>query len=129
MKPCGFDWRQSVALLSGVFAKEVVASTMGVLYSVSPEALESESSEFSESSESSEESTGRIATLIRDNMSPLSALSMLLFVLLYMPCLSAVVAIRNESGRWRWALFTMAYTIGLAWVVAASVFQLGSLLF
>jgi hypothetical protein len=51
-----------------------------------------------------------------------------LFVLLYMPCLSTVIAIKNESGRWRWAFFTMAYTIGLAWVVSTLVFQLGSLL-
>ena len=122
MKPCGFDWRQSVALLSGVFAKEVVASTMTVVYATSAdEAAALEDFE-------AEENEMRIATLIRDNMTPLSAFSMLLFILLYMPCLSTVVAIRHESGRWRWALFTMAYTIGLAWVVSVGVFQLGSIL-
>ncbi len=122
MHPCGFDWRQSVALLSGVFAKEVVASTMTVVYATSSD--EAEALEDFEA----EENEMRIATLIRDNMSPLSALSMLLFVLLYMPCLSAVVAVRNESGRWKWAVFTIVYTIGLAWIVSALVFQLGSLL-
>ncbi|MBP3762581.1 MAG: ferrous iron transport protein B [Bacteroidales bacterium] len=129
MRPCGFDWRQSVALLSGVFAKEVVASTMGVLYSTSDYSDGSDCSEYSESSEYSEDADDfRIASLIRDHMTPLSAFSMLLFILLYMPCLSTVVAIKNESGRWKWAVFTMAYTIGLAWVVSALVFQLGSLL-
>ena len=122
MRPCGFDWKQSVALLSGVFAKEVVASTMTVVYATSGD--EAEALEDFESGENEM----RIATLIRDNMSPLSALSMLLFVLLYMPCLSAVVAIKSESGRWKWAVFTIVYTIGLAWIVSALVFQLGSLI-
>ncbi|MBR1550170.1 MAG: ferrous iron transport protein B [Bacteroidales bacterium] len=134
MRPCGFDWRQSVSLLSGVFAKEVVASTMGVLYSTSeiPESSDysesSEYSEYSESSENSDDDSLRISRLIRGSMTPLSAASMLLFILLYMPCLSTVIAIRNESGRWKWALFTMAYTIGLAWLVSTLFFQLGSLL-
>ena len=55
-------------------------------------------------------------------------MSMLLFILLYMPCVSTIVAIKNESGKWKWALFTVAYTIGLAWIVSALVFQIGSLL-
>ena len=53
---------------------------------------------------------------------------MLLFILLYMPCLSTIVAIKNESGKWKWALFTMAYTIGLAWIASTLLFQLGSLI-
>jgi ferrous iron transport protein B len=121
MRPCGFDWRQSVSLLSGVFAKEVVASTMGVLYTTADEdnvqpAIDADDDEL------------RISRLVRGNMTPLSAASMLLFILLYMPCLSTVIAIRNESGKWRWALFAMAYTIGLAWVVSALFFQIGGLL-
>ena len=75
-----------------------------------------------------EENESRISQLIQNNMSPLSAASMLLFILLYMPCLSTIVAIKNESGKWRWALFTVAYTIGLAWIASTLLFQIGSLL-
>ena len=122
MKPCGFDWKQSVSLLSGVFAKEVVASTMTVVYATSSE--EAETLEDFEA----EENESRISQLIQQNMTPLSAASMLLFILLYMPCISTIVAIKNESGRWRWAFFTMAYTIGLAWIASTLLFQLGSIL-
>lgn len=122
MRPCGFDWKQSVSLLSGVFAKEVVASTMTVVYSTTSD--EAEALEDFEDKENS----SRISELVAKNMTPLSAASMLLFILLYMPCLSTVIAIKNESGSWRWAMFTMAYTIGLAWIVSTLFYQIGSLL-
>ena len=122
MVPCGFDWKQSVSLLSGVFAKEVVASTMTVVYATSSE--EADALEDFED----EANGSRISQLIQQNMTPLSAASMLLFILLYMPCLSTVIAIKNESGRWRWAFFTMAYTIGLAWIASTLLFQIGSLI-
>ncbi|MBP5516620.1 MAG: ferrous iron transport protein B [Bacteroidales bacterium] len=122
MTPCGFDWKQSVSLLSGVFAKEVVASTMTVVYATS-----SEEAETLENNES-EENESRISQLISNNMSPLSAASMLIFILLYMPCLSTIIAIKNESGKWKWALFAMVYTIGLAWVASTLLFQIGSLI-
>ncbi len=123
MRPCGFDWRQSVSLLAGVGAKEVVASTMAVVYATSDE----EAVTLEEDSES-QENERRISELVRNNMSPLSAASMLLFILLYMPCISSVVAIKNESGRWKWAVFTIVYTIGLAWIVSTLFYQIGSLL-
>ena len=122
MKPCGFDWRQSVSLLAGVGAKEVVASTMGVLYMTSDY-----QEKIDESGKSAEDDSTELSDLVRNNMSPLSALSMLLFILLYMPCVSTIVAIKNESGKWKWALFTVAYTILLAWVVATVFYQVGSL--
>ena len=122
MKPCGFDWKQSVSLLSGVFAKEVVASTMTVVYATSSE--EAEQLEDFEAAENE----SRISQLVSENMTPLSAASMLLFILLYMPCLSTIVAIKNESGKWKWAFFTMAYTIGLAWIASTLLFQIGTLL-
>lgn len=123
MRPCGFDWRQSVSLLAGVGAKEVVASTMAVVYATS-----SDEAAMLEEDFESEENESRISELIRNNMSPLSAMSMLLFILLYMPCVSTIVAIKNESGKWKWALITVAYTIGLAWIVSTLFFQIGSLL-
>lgn len=123
MRPCGFDWRQSVSLLAGVGAKEVVASTMAVVYATSDDEAQQLEASFEE-----KEGENRISELVRDNMTPLSAASMLLFILLYMPCISTVVAIKNESGKWKWALFTVAYTIGLAWLVSTAFFQLGSLI-
>ena len=123
MRPCGFDWRQSVSLLAGIGAKEVVASTMAVVYATSGDEAAMLEEDFE-----SEENESRISELVRNNMTPLSAASMLLFILLYMPCISTVVAIKNESGKWKWALFTVAYTIGLAWIVATLFFQIGNLL-
>ena len=123
MRPCGFDWRQSVSLLAGVAAKEVVASTMGVLDASSADEALAEGPDID-----TDEGELHIARLVADNMTPLSAASMLLFILLYMPCLSTIVAIKNESGKWKWALFTVAYTIGLAWVVSALFFQIATLI-
>ena len=116
MRPCGFDWQQSVSLLAGAAAKEVVASTMGVLYNSSDEKLDEEDDSL------------RISQLVRNNMTPLSAASMLIFVLLYMPCISTIIAIKNESGKWKWALFTIFYTITLAWVMSMLFFQIASLI-
>ncbi len=122
MRPCGFDWRQSVSLLAGAGAKEVVASTMAVLYSTTTDEATTLEQDFE-----SKENENRISELVHNNMSPLSAMSMLLFILLYMPCISTIVAIKNESGRWKWALFTLLYTIGLAWLVSSIFFQTVSL--
>ena len=96
--PQGFDWRLDVSLIAGVGAKEIVASTIGVLYT----------DDF--------------------NFSPLTAYAFLLFVLIYFPCIATIVAIKNESGSWRWAFFAACYTTLLAWVVSALVYQIGNLL-
>ena len=96
--PQGFDWRLDVSLIAGVGAKEIVASTIGVLYT----------DDF--------------------NFTPLTAYAFLLFVLIYFPCIATVVAIKNESGSWRWAFFAACYTTLLAWVVSALVYQIGNLL-
>ena len=96
--PQGFDWRMDVSLLAGVGAKEIVASTIGVLYG---------DAGF--------------------NFSPLTAYAFLLFVLIYFPCIATIVAIKNESGSWRWASFAALYTTAFAWLVSALVYQIGSL--
>lgn len=121
LAPCGMDWKQSVSVLTGLAAKEVVASTMGVLYSANE--TEAEQVDID-----SDDGALRISKSIRNNMTPLSAMSMLIFVLLYMPCLSSIIAIKGESGKWKWALFVVVYTIALAWVSSTLVFQLGSLI-
>ena len=114
MKPLGLDWRASVALLSGAAAKEIVVSTLGVLYSVDD--AESDGASLS-------------AHLIASgNYSRAAALAMMIFVLLYFPCIATVAAIAQEAGGWRWALFSVVYNTLLAWVVAFAAFHIGTLL-
>lgn len=119
LRPCGFDWKQSVSLLSGAFAKEIVASTMGVLYS---------GNEQVQSASNDNKSDLRLSSNIRNNLSSLSAFAMLIFVLMYMPCLSGVIAIRSESGKWKWSLFVVAYTCCLAWLLSFAIYQIGGLI-
>ena len=108
--PMGIDWRSAVALLSGVVAKEIVISTMGVLYSAEMD---------------DHEALGR--ALSASGMTPLAAVAMMAFVLLYVPCLATVAAVRREVGN-RWMLFSVAYSTGLAWLVAVGIYQGGRLL-
>jgi ferrous iron transport protein B len=111
--PIGIDWRGSVALLTGFVAKEVVVSTMGVLYATGEEGYE----------------TDALRDALRaSGMTPLSALSMMFFVLLYLPCIAAVVAIGRETGSHRWTALSVVYTTGLAWIVSFVVYQGGRLL-
>lgn len=114
MKPLGLDWRASVALLSGAAAKEIVVSTLGVLYSVDD--AESDGASLS-------------AHLIASgNYSRAAALAMMIFVLLYFPCIATIAAIAQEAGGWRWALFSVVYNTLLAWVVAFAAFHVGTLM-
>ena len=93
----GFNWQLDVSLIAGVGAKEIVASTIGVLGGL-------------------------------DGISPLVGYCYLLFVLLYFPCIATIVAIKNETSSWRWAIFAAVYTTVVAWVVSAAVYQVGMLL-
>lgn len=114
MEPLGLDWRASVALFSGAAAKEIVVSTLGVLYSV--EDADSDGASLS-------------AHLIASgNYSRSAALAMMIFVLLYFPCIATIAAIAQEAGGWRWALFSVVYNTLLAWVMAFAAYQLGTLL-
>jgi ferrous iron transport protein B len=122
IKPLGFDWRIGVSLVAGSAAKEVVISTMGVLYQT----------------DDSEGVTGLIGKLRAQEYSsgpkqgqpvykPLVAFSLMIFILIYFPCIAVVAAIRKESGKWRWPAFVAAYTTALAWLAAFTVYQIGSL--
>ncbi|MBQ9672565.1 MAG: ferrous iron transport protein B [Prevotella sp.] len=121
--PQGFNWKLDVSLIAGVGAKEIVASTIGVLYSGDDSFADDDS--FSED-------TSKYVTLRSqmeaDGITPLTAYCYLLFVLLYFPCIATIVAIKNETSSWRWALFAAGYTTALAWLVSAIVYQVGSLL-
>ena len=114
MELLGLDWRASVALVSGAAAKEIVVSTLGVLYSV--EDAENNNASLSQH-------------LIKSgNYSRASALAMMIFVLLYFPCIATIAAIAQEAGGWRWALFSVVYNTLLAWVVALGAYHVGLLL-
>ena len=111
LRPCGFDWKMGVGLVSGAGAKELVASTMGILYG-----------------NNTGSNNTQMATSIRaDGITSLGAFSYLLFVLIYFPCIATISAIKNESGRWKWALFAAGYTTLLAWFVSFIVYQVGGL--
>ena len=108
IKPMGFDWKLGIGLISGVGAKELVVSTLGVLYVDDPEADE-------------------VSLAERIPITPLVAFCYMLFVLIYFPCIAALAAIKQESGSWKWALFAACYTTVLAWIVSFTVYQIGGL--
>jgi len=114
LRPLGFDWKMSVSLLAGLPAKEVVVSTMGVLYQVDDSSDQAESLPQKLRNETylTGPKTGESVITI-----PV-ALAFLIFILIYFPCIGVIATIRNESGKLFWALFTMFYTTGLAWILA-----------
>ncbi len=123
MRPLGFDWKMSVSLLSGVAAKEIVVSTMGVLYQV--DAKSSTDEKLVEKLQNARHESGpRKGDKVFDRV---TAISYLLFVLLYFPCIAAVVAIKKETGSWKWAVFGIVYTTILAWVISFLAQQIGQL--
>ncbi|WP_304250649.1 ferrous iron transport protein B [Parabacteroides gordonii] len=118
LNPLGFDWKMSVSLLTGMAAKEVVVSTLSVLYT----GEEEDSQALSERLKQDLDAEGNPV------FTPLIALSLMLFVLIYFPCIATISAIVNESGSWKWGIFVVIYTCVLAWVVSFIVYQTGSLI-
>lgn len=118
MRPLGFDWKMSVSLLSGVAAKEIVVSTMGVLY----QADDNNSNNLITRLQNEKDENGNPV------FTPLIAYGFLIFILLYFPCIASVVAISKESGHWKWAFFTIFYTTFLAWFVSLLIHQVGLLI-
>lgn len=108
IEPLGFDWKMGVGILSGIGAKELVVSTLGVLYT-NDDGIES------------------VDLADRIPITPLVAYGYMLFVLIYFPCIATVAAIKNESGSWKWAAFTICYTTLLAWIVAFLAHQVGGI--
>lgn len=122
MAPLGFDWKMSISLLAGLPAKEIIVSTMGVLYQVDQENEKiGLSSKLQQERFISGERTGELVFSI-----PV-ALSFLAFVLIYFPCIGVIATIKNESGKLKWALFTVVYTTSVAWVISFLVFHIASL--
>jgi ferrous iron transport protein B len=119
VKPLGFDWKIGASLISGMAAKEIVVSTLGILYT----GEESDDVLLKEHLKNEQYPDGSPV------FTPLVAISFLLFVLIYFPCIATIAAIKNESGSWKWAAFVIVYTTLLAWIVSFVVYQVGSLLF
>ncbi len=109
IEPLGFDWKLGVGLLSGLGAKELVVSTLGVLYA------------------DDGESTNIGNKLAENGVTPLIAFCYMVFTLIYLPCVAVLVAIKQEAGGWKWALFTALYTTGLAWIVSFLFYRVGLL--
>ena len=120
IRPLGFDWKMGVSLLSGIAAKEIVVSTMAVLY---------------QADESSPGGNNHLIEQIKNDKYPdgtpvftrLSAISFLIFTLVYFPCVAVIAAIRKETGSWKWAVFTIFYTTGLAYLLSLIIYQVGQL--
>jgi ferrous iron transport protein B len=118
VRPLGFDWKIGASLISGMAAKEIVVSTLGILYT------------------GEEENEVLLKERLRDEQypdgspvyTPLVAICFLLFVLIYFPCIATIAAIKNESGSWKWAVFVIFYTTTLAWIVSFVVYQVGRLI-
>ena len=118
IRPLGFDWKLGIGLISGVGAKELVVSTIGVLYH----------EDEAQVSAATEGESSTLSARIAQSITPLAAISYMLFVLIYFPCVATLAAIRQESGKWKWAIFTALYTTALAWLVSFTVYQVGSLI-
>ncbi len=113
IRPLGFDWKTGVGLVSGMAAKEVVVSTIGVLYN------EPESVSLPDRIQSATHPDGS------KTFTALTAISLMIFVLIYFPCIATITAIKNESGSWKWAVFVIFYTTSLAWFMSFIVYQIG----
>ena len=114
-QPQHFNWKLDVAIITGIGAKEIVASTLGVLYSA-------------DAPDTQEASDSLLSQMQAEGITSLTAYSFLIFVLLYLPCIATIAAIKNETGSWRWALFAAAYTTIVAWLASAAFQQIGLLL-
>lgn len=119
IKPLGYDWRMGVGIIAGVGAKELMVTSLGVLYN-SPE-KDAEAGSVEEASQT------RLTTALRQHTTPEAALGYMVFALLYFPCLATIAAIAGESGRWKWALLTAVYTTGIAYVMAFIVYRIALL--
>ena len=121
LEPLGFDWRMGVGIVAGVGAKELVVSTLGVMYADD----EPVSGEIAQ--DGTVPSETRLQRALVKSVTPAGALAYMVFILLYFPCIATFVAIRNESGGWKWAIATAVYTIILAWVAAFITFRVAGI--
>lgn len=113
IEPLGYNWKMGIGIVAGLPAKELVVSTLSVLYTDSEE-------------EPTEENNALISAM-KNDFTPATALSYLVFILLCFPCIATIMAIKSESGSWEWALFSALYTTSVAWIIAFVIYQIGGL--
>ena len=121
IKPLGFDWKMGISILSGIPAKEIIISTLAVLYQT----------------DGDDESTHLLSEKIKEQkhvsgpkkgepfFTPLLAFVFILFVSIYFPCIGSIIALSKESGSYKWGLFSVFYTLALAWLLSFGVYQFG----
>lgn len=112
MSPLGFDWKMSVGIITGIGAKELIVSTLGVMYT-----------EDADTDTEIEET--RLQNALQKAMTPQTAMAYMVFILLYFPCIATIIAIKNESGKWKWALFSAIYTTLIAYLFSFIVYRIG----
>lgn len=134
IKPLGFDWKLGISLVTGVGAKELVVSTLGVLYSDQTPKVEEQKvaassgqEEIQPATNDNEDEDAGLQQALTKAITPLTAVSYMVFVLFYFPCIATIAAIKNESGSWRYALFAVCYTTVLAWIMSFLVYNIGNL--
>ena len=115
LEPLGFNWKMDVGLLAGIGAKELTISTLGVTYA-------------QEGAVEASDGDTALQAALKADISTAAALAFMVFVLLYFPCVATFVAIKNETGKWRWAILLCLYTILVAWLFAFAAYRLGLLL-
>ena len=118
LEPLGFNWKMDVGLLAGVGAKELVISTMGVVYAQDGEEYEG----------LGDENDTALQSALKATVPTAAALAYMIFVLLYFPCIATFVAIKNETGKWRWAILCATYTILVAWILGFAAYRIGLLI-
>jgi len=123
IRPLGFDWKMGVSIITGLAAKEIVVSSMGILYQADMKADENSSTLKNKLQEQVHSTGDRIGQKV---FTPLASFAFMIFILVYFPCVAVIAAIKKESS-WGWAVFTMVYTTALAWILALGVYQIGSL--
>lgn len=134
LKPLGFDWKMGVGIVAGIGAKELIVSSLGVMYSDEAEVISSDiehniiMGEIPVDSEAVNEEEGhtRLQSALKKSVSPAAALAYMIFILLYFPCIATFVAIKQEGG-WKWAIISAIYTIVLAWIAAFITFNIAGL--
>lgn len=125
IRPLGFDWKIGVSIITGLAAKEIVLSTMGVLYQAD---ANDESSSSGLATRIIEQKHLRGELKGQKVFTPLVAFGLMLFVLIYFPCVAVIAAIKKEADI-KWAIFSMVYSTGIAWIIALATYQIGMLFF
>lgn len=138
LAPLGFDWKMDIGILSGIGAKELIVSTLGIMYSeddaagsaaVQANIQEADSEGTPETGSADEpENTSHLQKALQKHTTPAGALAYLVFILLYLPCIATFFAIRHEAGSWKWAFLSAAMTLALAWLFSFATFRLFSLI-